>query len=53
MRNARPCAVCGLPESDHDPSAPGLFAYRPAPRTEPLRVLRNPVVIRPLWETAR
>jgi hypothetical protein len=27
--------------------------YRPARRTEPLRVLRNPVVIRPLWEKAR
>jgi hypothetical protein len=68
MRNPRPC-VCGHRRDDHRPHdglLPCWYGqvdfidfgcqcpnYRPARRTEPLRVLRNPVVIRPLWEKAR
>jgi hypothetical protein len=56
-RNPRPC-VCGHAPYEHrNPwcwrvHASGYLCpgYRPAPRTEPLRVLRNPVVIRPRWD---
>jgi hypothetical protein len=56
-RNPRPC-VCGH-RGMHGPGdvlwvdGTPCTRYRPAPRVVPLRVLRNPVVIRPLWEKAR
>jgi hypothetical protein len=66
MRNPRPC-VCGHAPNYHRPHhrqggwiwvnegclCCGCLSYEGAPRIGPLRVLRNPVVIRPLWEKAR
>jgi hypothetical protein len=54
-RNPRPC-VCGHAHAGicfECPPRRFCHYYRPAPRIEPLRVLRNPVIIRPAWEQPR